>query len=102
MSSRSRVVDDNTWYREGLGRDGGLGANHEVVARATDVDELVGMLGKLPGGRCDVVLLDLRILRGLAPDPVHGGTLPPLISQGSPSVRLLLVRGPEPCRAGKP
>jgi hypothetical protein len=39
------VVDDNTWYREGLGRAGGLGANHEVVARATNVNELVGMLG---------------------------------------------------------
>jgi DNA-binding NarL/FixJ family response regulator len=44
----------------------------------------------LAGGRCEVVLLDLRILGGMAPDPVHGGALPPVVTQGSPSVRLLL------------
>jgi DNA-binding NarL/FixJ family response regulator len=84
------VVDDNTWYREGLGRDGSLGTHQHIMARAADAEELLRLFRTADWPRCDVIVLDLRIVRGLAPDPIHGGPRPATIAQGAPAIRLIL------------
>jgi DNA-binding NarL/FixJ family response regulator len=98
---RVAVVDDNTWYREGLGAAGGLRPHQRVVARAADAAELSDAFFRLPGEVCDVVVLDLRIVSGLAPDPLHGGqvTEPPV--QGSAAVAHLLAAAGEAVKRGK-
>jgi DNA-binding NarL/FixJ family response regulator len=85
------VVDDNTFYRDWLGQAGTLPAHHHVIARAADAQQLAAVLTELPDGRCDVVLLDLRIAPERGADPVYGGgigTAPAV--QGRAAVELLL------------
>ena len=66
------IVDDNTLYRDWLGASGALPPHHHVVVRAVDAERLADALPHLPDRRCDVVVLDLRIVRDLSPDPAHG------------------------------
>jgi DNA-binding NarL/FixJ family response regulator len=67
------VVDDNTFYRDWLGQPGTLPAHQHVVARAATAEDLASVIDRLPDRRCEVILLDLRIVSGTVPDPVHDG-----------------------------
>jgi DNA-binding NarL/FixJ family response regulator len=84
------VVDDNTFYRDWLGQAGTLPPHHHVVARAADAGQLASVLTELPDGRCDVILLDLRIAPGPGVDPVHSGGPTGVPVQGRGAVELLL------------
>jgi DNA-binding NarL/FixJ family response regulator len=84
------VVDDNTFYRDWLGQVGTLSPHHHVVARAGHAQQLTTVLAKLPDGRCDVVLLDLRIGVGPGTDPAQRGDTGSAPVQGSAAVELLL------------
>ena len=84
------VVDDNTFYRDWLPQAGTLRPHHHVVARAADARQLAAVLADLPDGRCDVVLLDLRITLGPDAGPVHGGGVGTAPVQGREAVELLL------------
>jgi len=97
---RVAVVDDNTWYRDGLGAPGGLLPHQRVVARAADALEFGETLARLPGRACDVVVLDLRIVRGVAPDPLHGGPVPEPPIQGSAAVAHVLAVASEAVTRG--
>jgi DNA-binding NarL/FixJ family response regulator len=88
------IVDDNAFYRDWLGQAGSLPPHHHVVARAGDAEQFAAILAALPDRRCDVVLLDLRIMRGSAPDPIHGGGQSSSPVQGSAAVTAVL------CAAG--
>jgi DNA-binding NarL/FixJ family response regulator len=68
---RIGVVDDNTFYRDWLGQAGTLPSHQHVVARAASAQDLASVIHRLPDRRCDVILLDLRIVPGTATDPVH-------------------------------
>lgn len=94
------VVDDNTFYRDWLGQAGTLRAHHHVVARAGDAGQLAAMLAEMPDGRCDVVILDLQIVSGSAPDPVHGGGEPAAPVQGRYAVGLVLAAARDAVGAG--
>ena len=84
------VADDNTFYRDWLGQVGTLPAHHHVIARAADAQQLAAILTERPDGRCDVVLLDLRIAPARGADPAYGGGLGAAPVQGRRAVELLV------------
>lgn len=87
------IVDDNTFYRDWLGQAGTLLAHHHVVARAANAEQLAEVLTELPDGRCDVILLDLRIVPSSAGDLNAPGTNDSDPVQGRAAVDLLLQVG---------
>lgn len=94
------VVDDNVLFRDFLGREDTLAPHHSVVLRATDAFELAALLPSVPLGRCDVVLLDLRVSPRDLPDltePVH---MAQSHAQGVAAVELLVECGREGVSAG--
>ncbi|HYY10871.1 MAG TPA: LuxR C-terminal-related transcriptional regulator [Kineosporiaceae bacterium] len=94
------VVDDITFYREWLGQAGTLPAHHHVVARSASAEDMAALLGRLPDGRCDVVVLDLRLSTHprAAPSSDPGSPGP---RQGSDAVELILHAAGEAVAAGQ-
>jgi DNA-binding NarL/FixJ family response regulator len=94
------VVDDNTLYREWLGHGTTLALHHHVVARAATAEGLAAVLDHLPDQRCDLILLDLRIIPDAEPDPAHGGPAPAPVVEGRDAVALLLTACEDAVRRG--
>jgi DNA-binding NarL/FixJ family response regulator len=85
------VVDDNVFLRDFLGSPQSLSPHQRVVARASDAAELVEMLPNIPDRRCDVILLDLKVVTEDAPDPaVQRATAALVAVQGVRAVEMLL------------